>query len=280
MLTMLAAINRKLFDFKGKQRISRIIFNSVVSNQKNLIIKGKFDCIYKIPNLKEVIGFELFINGIFEEEYIQLILSKLKPNAIMIDLGANIGAISIPICKLRSDVSVIAVEASSIMYGYLKKNIELNGITNCEILNKAIWLNSENEVPFYLPEEQYGKGMIDMNKSSGNFELVKTISVDDLCKLYQLEMVDFIKVDIEGFEYFAFKGGAELLKQPNAPDILFEFIANAEKSAENLEPGDAQSILIAYGYKLYKIEHGVLTEIKKPLVTDYAMIYASKNSEK
>jgi FkbM family methyltransferase len=173
-------------------------------------------------------------------------------------------------------VSVIAVEASSIMYGYLKKNIELNGITNCEILNKAIWLNSENEVPFYLPEEQYGKGMIDMNKSSGNFELVKTISVDDLCKLYQLEKVVFIKVDIEGFEYFAFKGGAQLLKQQDAPDILFEFIATAEKSAESLEPGDAQAILFAYGYKLYKIEHSQLIEIKKPLTDSYAMIFATK----
>ncbi len=273
---MIGKLFRKFNDFKGKQRLSRLLMNRKLKSTKDIVVEGKYHCSYLVPNIKEVIGFELYINGIFEEEYIQLILSKLKPNAVIIDLGANIGSISIPICKLKNDVRVIAVEASSVMYGYLKKNIELNGIINCEILNKAVWVNSESEVPFYVPDEQYGKGMIDMNKSSGNFELVKTISLDDLCKLYQLEKVDFIKVDIEGFEYFAFKGGAELLKQPNAPDILFEFIANSEKSAEHLEPGDAQSILMAYGYKLYKIEHGELTEIEKPLVTDYAMIYASK----
>jgi len=273
---MIGKLFRKFNDFKGKQRLSRLLMNKKLKSTKDIVVEGKYDCHYLVPNIKEVIGFELYINGIFEEEYIQLMLSKLKPNAVIVDLGANIGSISIPICKLRNDVSVYAVEASSIMYGYLKKNIELNGITNCEILNKAIWLNSENEVPFYLPEEQYGKGMIDMNKSSGNFELVKTISVDDLCKLYQLEKVVFIKVDIEGFEYFAFKGGAQLLKQQDAPDILFEFIATAEKSAESLEPGDAQAILFAYGYKLYKIEHSQLIEIKKPLTDSYAMIFATK----
>lgn len=273
---MIGKVLRKFKDFKGKQRLSRLLISKEIKNTRDIVVEGKYNCNYLVPNIKEVIGFELYINGIFEEEFIQLIISKLKTNAQIIDLGANIGSISIPICKLRNDVSIIAVEASSIMHGYLKKNIELNEIRNCEILNKAVWVNSETEVPFFLPDEQYGKGMIDINKSSGNFEVVKTISLDDLCKLYQLQNVDFIKVDIEGYEYFAFKGGAELLKKDDAPDILFEFIANAEKSAEQLEPGDAQSILMAYGYKLYKIEYGKLIEIKKPLVSNYAMIFASK----
>jgi len=273
---MIGKLFRKFNDFRGKQRLSRLLMSRKLKSTHDILVEGKYNCNYLVPNIKEVIGFELYINGIFEEEFIQLILSKLKPNAVIIDLGANIGSISIPICKLRNDVSVIAVEASSIMYGYLKKNIELNGIINCEILHMAIWVNSESEVPFYLPEEQYGKGMIDMNKSSGNFELVKTISLDDLYNQYQCKKVDFLKVDIEGFEYFAFKGGAHLLKQADAPDILFEFIATAEKSAEPLEPGDAQAILFAYGYKLYKIEHSQLIEIKKPLTDSYAMIFATK----
>jgi FkbM family methyltransferase len=273
---MIGKLFRRFNDFKGKQRLSRFLIRKKLKSTQDIIVDGKYHCHYLVPNIKEVIGFELYINGIFEEDYIKLILSKLKPSAVLIDLGANIGAISIPICKLRNDVNIIAVEASYIMFSYLKKNIELNHIENCRVLNKAIWCNSEGEVPFYLPDEQYGKGMIDIKKSSGNFEVVKTISLDDLCKLYQLEKVDFIKVDIEGFEYFAFKGGAELLKKTDAPDILFEFIANAEKSAEQLEPGDAQSILMAYGYKLYKIEHSELTALEKPLVRDYAMIFASK----
>jgi FkbM family methyltransferase len=273
---MIGRLLRKFNDFKGKQRLSRLLMNSKLKRSKDIVVEGKYNCKYLVPNIKEVIGFELYINGIFEEEHVKLILSKLKKNSVLIDLGANIGSISLPICKLRNDVSIIAVEASSTMFDYLKKNIELNHIENCSVLNKAVWYNSDGDVPFYLPDEQYGKGMIDINKTSGNFEIVKTISLDDLCKLYKLEKVDFIKVDIEGYEYFAFKGGVELLKKPNAPDILFEFIANAEKSAEYLEPGDAQSILMAYGYNLYKIEHGGLVELKKPIVSDYAMIFASK----
>ena len=273
---MIGKVLRKFSDFKGKQRLSRFLMRGQINKINNVVIEGKYGYHYLIPNIKEDIGFELYINGIFEEKNIQLILSKLKTNAVLIDLGANIGSISIPICKLRNDVNVIAVEASSIMFDYLKRNMELNNIKNCKVLNKAVWADSEAEVPFYLPEKQYGKGKIDINKSSGNFELVKTISIDDVCRMYQLEKVDFIKVDIEGYEYFAFKGGSELLKKADAPDILFEFIDSAEKSAEFLEPGDAQSVLFAHGYKLYKIESDRLIELEKPLTNGYAMIFATK----
>ena len=104
---MVATLLRKFNDFKGKQRLSRLIFRSRITNTIDLVIKGKFDCIYKVPNLKEVIGLELFINGVFEENHIELIISKLPKNGVLLDLGANIGSISIPICKRYYDNQLI-----------------------------------------------------------------------------------------------------------------------------------------------------------------------------
>lgn len=273
---MVATILRKFNDFKGKQRLSRLLLNSAIRNHKDFIVEGKYGCKYKIPNLKEVIGFELYINGIFEEEYVKLIQLRLPTNGVFIDLGANIGSIMVPVCKSRPDVKAFAVEASSAMVDYLETNLYINGISNCAIEHKAVWNVSDRELSFYIPEEQYGKGMVAISPMASTIEKVTTISIDDLCKKYCLDTVDFIKVDIEGFEYFAFRGGVQLLKKENAPDILFEFIASSEKAADHLEPGDAQSILMSYGYRLYTIESAQLVPMVKPMTKSYAMIFASK----
>lgn len=263
-------------DFRGKQRLSRLLFHSAIRKHKDLIVEGKYGCKYQIPNLREVIGFELFINGIFEDEHINLIKNRLPPNGIFIDLGANIGSIMVPICKSRPDVKAIAVEASSSMVTYLKSNLSINNISNCSVEHKAVWKLSDKELSFYSPEEQYGKGMVAIAPMQSKIETVSTISIDALCEKYLLNKVDFIKVDIEGFEYFAFRGGVQMLKKENAPDILFEFIASSEEAADYLEPGDAQSILMSYGYTLYTIKETRLVPLVKPMTKSYAMIFASK----
>lgn len=273
---MLEKIVRKLGDFKGKQRISRLLFNSTINRVADIIVEGKFGYKYKIPNIKEIIGFELFINGIFEEEYIHMIISKLPLNGVFVDLGANIGSITIPVCKKRGDITTIALEASSQMVSYLNANVNMNSVDNCSIENVAIWDKHDETISFFVPQEQYGKGMISLPNSELNIQCVKTTTLDQLCIKYNINRIDLIKVDIEGFEYFAFKGGEKLLKESNAPDILFEFIASAEKRALHLESGDAQSLLMSYGYNLYLINNKKFKQLRKPMTDHYAMIYATK----
>jgi len=274
---MIGKLLRKFNDFKGKQRLSRLFLGPLIKNGKDIKIEGKYGCKYKVPNLKEVIGFELYINGIFEEEYINLILSKLPQNGFFIDLGANIGSITIPICKLRPDIKSMAVEASTLMTSYLNFNIQNNNINNCIIEHNAIWNKSGEIISFFSPNIQYGKGMVSLSNDEDNLEKVTTTTIDDLCKKNGFNKVDFIKVDIEGFEYFAFRGGMNLLKEEHAPDILFEFIASSEIKAKDLDAGDAQAILMSYGYNLYSVHNGKLDLLKKPLTEKFSMIYATKN---
>jgi len=59
---------RMLPAFKGKQRLSRLLLKSKFSYLKNVLIEGKYNCTYKIPNIKESIGFELYINGCMKKK--------------------------------------------------------------------------------------------------------------------------------------------------------------------------------------------------------------------
>ena len=61
-----------------------------------------------------------------------------------------------------------------------------------------------------------------------NGQLVNTITLSKLIEDYNIVDIGLIKVDVEGFEYFVFKGGEKYLKKNDAPDILFEFVDWAE----------------------------------------------------
>lgn len=75
-------------------------------------ISGKYECCYQLPNVMETIGFEIFINGVYEEDTIHFIKSKIPRDNLFLDIGANIGAICIPLNKLRKDIKIICIEAA------------------------------------------------------------------------------------------------------------------------------------------------------------------------
>ena len=275
---MIEKLLQRLPIFKGKQRLARVLLRNKMASGLDLQLTGKYGCAYKIPNIKENVGFELFINGVYEEEIINLIIERLPVNGVMLDIGANIGAIAIPVCKRRADINAIAIEASPRVYNYLQHNKELNHLQNCILINNAVTDMDNETVNFFSPEEKFGKGSLSsvFTKQS---ETVETISLDSICKQNNYEEVDVIKIDIEGHEYGAFKGGSELLSKPNAPDILFEFVDWAEDLAKDYKPGDAQQLLLDYGYKLFNLNsRGVLAQIFTPFTKGAAMIMATKKT--
>jgi len=272
---LLDKILRMLPTFKGKQRLARSLLKIKFSSLKDVLIEGKYNCTYKIPNIKENIGFELYINGVYEEEIINFIKNRIPYNGTFVDIGANIGAITIPLIKQRKDIKATCIEASQNVYNYLQFNIRNNMLPSYMLVNKAVTDTDGDVVNFFSPTEQFGKGSLS-SVFTKDAENVETIKLDTFVKKNSVK-VDFIKIDIEGYEYYAFKGGIHLLTSDTAPDILFEFVDWAEGLAKDLKPGDAQKLLINYGYSLFIVsKKGKLTPLTIPLTKRSAMIFASK----
>ena len=231
-----------------------------------------------IPNLKENIGFEIYINGIYEQETIDFILTRLSgTDGVFLDIGANIGAITIPVCKQLENLQVICVEAAPWVSKYLKHNIQLNELKNVQVLDNAISDRDGDSVMFYSPHEKFGKGsMAPVFTEEGT--TVKTTTIDAIA-LSLNARVRLIKIDVEGFEYKAFCGGAEVLKNKDAPDILFEFVDWAEELAGE-KIGSSQGVLMDYGYDLYTFLKGKIVErLSHPLLKGGHLIFATKNKQ-
>ena len=241
---------RSLPDFKGKRKLARFFFKELIKSGSDILIEGESLCSYLLPNIKESIAFDLFINGIYERETNDFFLRRLPPSGVFLDLGANIGSITIPLLKQRPDLTSICVEAAPWIFKYLEKNLSSNNLNeNTSKINKALWKQSGLKLPFYSPFEQFGKGSL-ASVFTKEAVMIETITIDDLLKEKNISRVDMVKIDIEGYEYFAFEGAKNLLQSEDAPDIYFEFVDWAQERA-GIQKGAEQQLLRSFGYKIF-----------------------------
>jgi len=268
------ALLRFLPEFKGKHRLARLLLKNDLASKKDVMVKGRYGCRYLLPNLVENVSFEIYINGIYEKASSDFIVSRLGEGAVFLDIGANIGAISIPVRKQRADCTVVCVEAAPWLNDYLGKNLELNGFGDIRKINKALYHTDNEILNFYSPSEKFGKGSLSPVYTDQAVK-VCTVTVDTLLKELHLPKVDFIKVDVEGYEYAVFQGMEQLLSGKTPPDIFFEFEDWAEQAA-GVTPGSAQRLLLDKGYELFTLgPNGNLEPLSGALSKGSLMLFAS-----
>ena len=250
---MLRRILKNLPSFKGKRRIAKLMYNAYIRTAENIVVEGAYGARYLLPNLKDNISFDIYVNGIYEKDTIDLLDRLLPAGGYYLDLGANIGAILVPLAKRRPDIKIIAVEAAPWIFHYLKENVALNHLRNVKLVNKALFDKDGIELDFFSPPDKFGKGSLSPVFSREAVK-VTTTKVDSLIREFNFPQVDVVKVDVEGFEYFVFKGATEMLASSAPPKIVFEFVDWAEKQAMGLQPGAAQQYLVEQGYELYILQ--------------------------
>lgn len=272
---ILDALFRKLPVFKGKVRLAKFLFSRSQTRRKDVIVNGKYGCRYRLPNLLENISFEVFINGIYEEVTSDFFVRRLPQDGVFLDLGANIGTITIPLKQRRTDARIVCVEAAPWLLGYLEDNLSRNRFTDVRTIGKALYDKDDVVLEFYSPDEKFGKGSLSPVYTREGVK-VTTITLDTLVRQMGLDKTHLIKIDVEGYEYHVFKGGSGLLGGQDAPDILFEFAGWAEEQA-GLKKGSAQQILKDYGYSLFEFdEGGSLHPLEGIMADGNAMLLATK----
>jgi FkbM family methyltransferase len=220
-----------------------------------------------IPNLLDPIGMSLWMDGMYEPETLQFLRGQITPDSVFVDVGANIGAFSIPLagCAKR----VIAIEPSPQVLPYLRRNVTLNHLSNVEVVACAVSAPDRDFVPLYIPPESHF-GMAS-SAPQFNVEPVTTLarSLDSILREQAVRHVSVMKVDTEGYEAHVFLGAEELLSSPSPPVVIFEFCDWAEERAFPGRKGWAQHLLMSSGYSLWTMPSYVQNgaSLKEP-VTD------------
>lgn len=237
--------------FHGKLRIGKMIFKNWVNINQAVYFKAHYDIFYTIPNTKENVGLELLINGVYEKEIIDFLIKNVNSDNIFFDVGANIGAIGLPVLKLKKNIRYIGFEASPWISEYLKHNLETNKIKNYEVINRIVHYNYNEKLKFYQ-SEFYGKSSLAPTYSQKFIE-VDSVTLDKFCEERNIHKIDWLKLDVQGFELNVFKGAENLLRGNKIKNILFEYEPWAEQQA-NIEIGEAQRYISSFGYELLDIK--------------------------
>lgn len=185
-------------------------------------------------------GLRLINERSYETEMTDLILSQLSENDIFIDLGANEGYFSILASKKVGEKGkVYSIEPQQRLWNVILNNIQFNRCKNISLLPFAV-SDSLSSIQITLsPDINTGSSTLaaDARKIFWKKQLINTETLDSIF-FGKVDTIKLIKIDIEGFELFALKGAALLLRNKIIQNLIIELhptqLALLNQSVEQL----------------------------------------------
>ena len=136
---------------------------------------------------------------IYKDSIYQPFLPLQKAGTLALDIGANIGLVSLYFSRYFE--RVIALEPSFEHFDALNRNLQINKAENVKPLKKALYIKN-GELPFGGPPTNKTMRTLHMSQwvNGKHDEMVETITLDKLFEDEKIEHVDLMKIDIEGTE--------------------------------------------------------------------------------
>jgi FkbM family methyltransferase len=174
-----------------------------------------------------------------------LLYRYLRPGDTVVDLGANVGLITLVAAKIVGNNGVIySFEPHPKTFGFLQGNIEHNRATNVKSYNIALG-NHDGEVTF-------SDGLLDDGNHIIFDETGIQVRVNRLDTILpELLTVHLLKIDVEGFEKFVFEGAPRILQRTRC--IYFES-STALFVRYGYTCADVFSQLKEEGFSLYRLD--------------------------
>jgi FkbM family methyltransferase len=186
-------------------------------------------------DLTEYIDSSIYYRGCFEPETTALIARVVKPGMIALDIGANVGCHTFRLAQLvGASGRAVAFEPMQCAYTRLCRNAQLNSFGNLTLERIALGnTNGMLQAGFRTSWPLY------LSSSVPETESVPVMRLDDYMRRRGIDRIDFIKLDVDGYEYRVLQGAHDALSRC-APMILMEFAAwtlerVGDKACEMLE---------------------------------------------
>jgi FkbM family methyltransferase len=241
---------------------------TVVGSPSDSVLVRRHGIVWRL-DLKEGIDFAIFL-GLYERSTTRAIRRWVRPGYTILDAGANIGAHTLELARQVGPTGkVYAFEPTFFAYSKLLRNLALNpSLTNivvAEQLMLAASDNSNTESQIYsswplAPEDSlHAKHLGRLQTTEG----ARATSLDTYLRQAGVLRVDFIKMDVDGFECEVLQGAQNTLEK-SRPIIIMELapycLRDRGGSLERLV-----DLLFHWGYRFAKLNGEELPNNAKEL---------------
>ena len=284
-MLVLSQFIRRLIPWKLKRVFSVLGIDLLYRILLSLRMKGRW---YYVQNIgyflpvgyfSDVILDEIKSGNQFSRDILDLLLLHYRKGDI-VDCGANFGCFSLPLSQLMQsyypNTRIHAIECNPFVFSYLSKSAE--NYTNLHLYNCAI---SDRDGYYVVMDSfdshrssTFGSLSItswfdaDTGQPSSNSPRILTSRLDTLIDLDR--EIGLIKLDIQGFELFALKGAASLIKKWK-PTILIE-IDTYFLGKNSVLPNQIFNYLDTFGYAAI---NSSLEDFKQPGSRDVVFVHES-----
>lgn len=191
---------------------------------------NKFNKLMFLLSLRGMGIYNYTSNSLSGEKWLIVnFVKKLGKDLVIFDVGANIGDYSR--CLVESGVSVkqiFAFEPHPKTFDALENNTKEMGKV---IPVQAALSDQQGEVILFDRADQESSSHASLSESifsevhkvKNTQRMVKVDTIDMYCLNNNIEAIDFLKIDVEGFELNVLRGSKNMLAEKNVRLIQFEF---------------------------------------------------------
>ncbi|MFN3599555.1 MAG: FkbM family methyltransferase, partial [Aquificaceae bacterium] len=190
-----------------------------------------------------------YFGSLSEFQTIKFFIKYLKYDDIFYDIGANYGFYTLLAQEFIKEGQIHAFEPLPEVFEILEMNVKPQDFKNT-FLNQVAVSDVVGEIEFFSCKGDSSRSsMIKRDLFGGSHVIkVKTITLDEYIKTHKPPTI--MKIDIEGAEYLALKGGENLLKS-HSPLIIMETLGDDIIDASLRL--NATNFLKDLGYKPYSL---------------------------
>jgi FkbM family methyltransferase len=203
-----------------------------------------------LPRLTNFGSTSIFIKRDHYEPELLALRPFIEPGSVVVDVGGSFGIYSLFLSRYVGPAGrVITFEPGALSYRLLTENLALNGAANVSAHKNAV---ADRPGTMRL----YHIGGSPVNFSLGRTEgieseTVEAVSLDEFLSPHQRTRVSFMKMDVEGYEFFVLAGAKQLIKEAK-PVIMFEVSYGAMRRA-GVASKAAFDFLESFGYEFFTL---------------------------
>jgi FkbM family methyltransferase len=243
-------------------RLSSFLLNAG-GNEQRIQVFGKW---MYVDLWDSAVAMNLFVNRVWEPEETNVIVGLLHEGDVFVDIGANIGYFTLLASDAVGDTGkVFAFEPDPRNFRLLRKNVKANRCENVWVEEKAI-TDAYKSLTLYLSNINFGDHRVYASRDDAMYNhslqrshvQVEGITLDGYFPAGS--RVNFVKMDIQGAEYFALQGMKGVLRENHDVLCLMEFWPHGLLEAGASPPALLHE-LIQLGFILHRLDRGQATPV-------------------